>query len=267
MAGLVGLLSDFGTRDYYVGSIKGAVLAVNPGVMLVDITHEVEPQDVDRGSFILACAYRQFPAGTVFLAVVDPGVGAERRPIAAAIAGYLFVCPDNGLLTDVLLSHPLEKAVHLDRPQYWRPQVSPTFHGRDIFAPVAGHLSLGVPLDELGSPLLEVERLEIAPPSYAPDAARGTVRHVDRFGNLITTIRGDDLLRWAQAPGERLLVSVRDITVEGVRTTYQDVVVGELVALVGSTGFLEISVNRASAAALTLARPGTEVTVGRAQTS
>jgi S-adenosyl-L-methionine hydrolase (adenosine-forming) len=249
---LVSLLTDFGLSDTYVGQMKAALLAVAPSVALVDLTHGVPPQDVRVGAFLLLHGVEVFPPGTVHLAVVDPGVGSRRRAVAArAGRGDLFVGPDNGLLVPALerLGGPMA-AVELQDPAYWRlARPSTSFHGRDIFAPVAGHLANGVPLDQLGPPV-HLERPFELP---RPDGLQGEVVYVDGYGNLVTNLAAEDL-------PQRYVVRMGQQTIEP-RPYYQAVQSGELLALVGSSGLLEISVRDGSAAEQTRATRGSRINV------
>src|SRR5689334_23878051 len=185
---IVALLTDFGTRDHYVGTMKGVMLGICAELSCVDITHDVPPHDVLAGALELAAAYRSFPAGTIFVVVVDPGVGSARRGLAAEIGDYRFVAPDNGVLTMVLRESPAKKIVELTERRYARPTVSRTFEGRDRFAPAAAWLAKGTQLPALGRPLTELQKLDVPLPDVAADAIRGVVVRVDRFGNLITNI-------------------------------------------------------------------------------
>jgi len=188
MRPVIALLTDFGTRDHYAGTMKGVALGICPDATLVDITHDVPPHDVLAGALELAAAYRYFPTGTVFLTVVDPGVGSARRGIAAEAGDYRFVAPDNGVLTVVLDETPAKKVVELTERRYARPTVSRTFEGRDRFAPAAAWLAKGIDLGALGRPAGSVHRLEIPRPEIAAASLDGEVLRVDRFGNLITNI-------------------------------------------------------------------------------
>jgi S-adenosylmethionine hydrolase len=246
---IVTLLTDFGLADSYVGQLKAAVLAVAPHATLVDLTHTVPPQNVFGGAFVLWSAVEAFTPGTVHLAVVDPGVGSARRPLAARSArGDVFVGPDNGLLVPALdaLGGCVE-AVELNTPSFWRPQPSNTFHGRDLFGPVAGHLAAGVQLLELGMPIEPQRPFELR----LVDGPRGEVIHIDGFGNLITNVRGLSP-PFAVRLGERSIVA---------RQFYADAPDGALIALVGSSGLVEIAVRDGNAASVTGARRGDPVLV------
>src|SRR5687767_6797222 len=185
---IIAFLTDFGTRDHYVGAMKGAALGICPDATLVDITHDVPPQDVLTGALELSAACPYFPAGTVFVAVVDPGVGTTRRGIAAQAGGFRFVAPDNGLLTVVLRDLGPATVVDLTNPRYGRDRVSRTFEGRDRFAPAAGWLAAGIELSSLGTPVHERIELKVPGSAVSGDRLWGEVLLVDRFGNLVTSI-------------------------------------------------------------------------------
>src|SRR6266852_3378373 len=185
---VIALLTDFGTRDHYAGTMKGVALGICPDATLVDISHELPAHDVVAGALELAAAYRYFPAGTIFFVVVDPGVGSVRRGIAAEAGDYKFVAPDNGVLTAVLDEHPPKRVVELTERKYARPTVSRTFEGRDRFAPAAAWLAKGIELSALGRPAGPLHRLDVPHPVITSDQLAGEVLRVDRFGNLITNI-------------------------------------------------------------------------------
>jgi S-adenosyl-L-methionine hydrolase (adenosine-forming) len=252
---VVTLLTDFGLDDTYVGQVKGAVLTVAPDATLVDLTHAVPPQDVQAGAFLLWAAVEPFPAGTIHVAVVDPGVGSARRAIAIrSRRGDVFVGPDNGLLLPAVdRLGGCTTAVALTERAYWRlanRDPSPTFHGRDVFGPVAGHLASDVPLERLGQVIDDVRQPFSLP---EPNGLSGEVLHVDTYGNLVTNFR-------AQSLPARFRVRVGQHTVEPA-THYAEVEPQALMALTGSTGLLEIAARNASAAALTGATRGTPVRV------
>jgi S-adenosylmethionine hydrolase len=259
---VIALLTDFGQQDHYLGAMKGAILAICPGATLVDLLNEVPRHDVARAALALDAAYRDFPAGTVFLAVVDPGVGSERRGIAVAAGGWLFVGPDNGLFTPVLESDPGARVHLLANPALRRSPVSPVFHGRDLFGPAAAHLALGVPLEEVGPPVRDPVRLPTPPRQRSAGSCQGSVLAADHFGNLVTTITADDLAALATPPGETLEVVLGPRTLPLVRT-YSDVLPGEPCALVGSSQRLEIAVNRGRGDGLPGSSPGAPVLVRR----
>ena len=243
---LVALLSDFGTRDHYAGTMKAVVLSVCPDAALVDITHDIPPHDVLTASLELAASYRYFPAGTVFLVVVDPGVGSARRGLAAEAGDYRFVAPDNGVLSPVFGEVPPRRLVELTERKYARPTVSRTFEGRDRFAPAAGWLAKGIGLPSLGRVLHDYQRLALPEATVADGAIAGAVVRVDRFGNLITNIDHRTFDQFAH--GASIAVIVDGHEVRRVVATYADAASGELCALFGSTDHLEIAVNAGNAA-------------------
>lgn len=242
---LVTLLTDFGLSDVYVGVMKGVIAQVNPGVRVIDLTHEVLPQDVAAARFCLMNAYPYFPPGTVHVAVVDPGVGSARRAIAVELEDGFLVGPDNGLFGGVLSRYRAIAAVELTNAKFWRSgQLSSTFHGRDIFAPVAAHLASGVGLQALGTAIDLQSLVQLPMLSYRSEGNRiwGSVQYCDRFGNLITNIPGSEVRGcvWAVMVGEQEIVGV---------SSYSDRASGALLALVGSHGWVEVAVNGGSAEA------------------
>lgn len=262
MRPVIALLTDFGLRDHYVGAMKGAILAACPEATLVDVTHEVPAHDVAAGALALDASYRHFPPGTVFVAVVDPGVGSERRPIAAGAGPWLFVGPDNGLLTFVLEVHPAARVHLLASPALFREPLSPVFHGRDLFGPAAGHLARGLALDAVGPRVADPVRLA-QPPKTRTDAGwDGAVIHVDHFGNLTTNLLEGDLAALGGPTLEGLVVRLGAEVLPLVRT-YSDVAAGRPCALVGSSGRLEVAVRGGRADALAGAGKGSPVLVRR----
>jgi len=247
---LVALLTDFGTRDHYVGVMKGVILGRCRHAHIVDVSHGITPQDVTEAAFVLSAAYRYFPEGTLFVCVVDPGVGGERGIICMEANGQVFLAPDNGLL-GVVANQSRPKAIHsVQKRRYFLPEVSSTFHGRDIFAPVAAHLCSGVEPKDLGPPLAHVRPLSLPRPiKTAGGVLRGEVIYVDQFGNLITNVTEGALQTAFAVPREQIEVRVRGGVVRGIAGSYCDVPEGELVALIGSSGYLEVALNKGSAAA------------------
>jgi len=259
MRRIVTLLTDFGTRDHYVAAMKGVLLAINPALTLVDITHEVTPHNLREAGFLLASTFSAFPAGTIHLAVVDPGVGGKRRALAAAGARHLFVGPDNGLFDRAFALEPPRVVVSLENPDYRPPQVSPTFHGRDLFAPAAGYLSLGVALEELGPVVSDRVRAPSPPRLGKEDRVEGEIIHVDRFGNLIADI---------EIPSARGLESDLEVSVGGRPVlvgprTYDEAPPEEPFAMRGSSGQLEVAVREGSALEVLGRGVGTRVCVHR----
>jgi S-adenosylmethionine hydrolase len=243
---IITLLSDFGTRDPYVAAMKGVILSIQPEAILVDLTHEVPPQDIVAGAFLLAGAAPFFPPRTIHLAVVDPGVGTQRRALVAKARGQFWVGPDNGLFHLVFLESSAPDIVSLENPHYFRESVSLTFHGRDIFAPVAAYLSHGTPLDAFGSPLSDPVALPWPQSTYTPEAVRGEIVYVDGFGNLVSNIRGSDLMAWLGQGTYAVILG--SLTLKGLTRTYGDAAPKEFLALVGSHGYLEIACAQGNAA-------------------
>jgi S-adenosyl-L-methionine hydrolase (adenosine-forming) len=243
---VIALLTDFGTRDHYAGTMKGVALGICPDITFVDISHDVPPHDVVAGALELAAAYKYFPGGTIFLVVVDPGVGSARRGIAAEAGEYKFVAPDNGVLTAVFDDHAPKRVVELTERRYARPTVSRTFEGRDRFAPAAGWLAKGIELVALGRPAGSFHRLALPHATLEGDRIAGQVLRIDRFGNLITNI---DRRTFDRLAGSPLEIQVGGRVVSRVVSAYTDAAPGELCALFGSTDHLEIAANGANAAA------------------
>lgn len=252
---VITLTTDFGTADYYVGAMKGVILTVAPNAVLVDLTHQIAPQDVRAGSRILRYAAGDFPPGTVHLAVVDPGVGGDRRPLAVCALDQYWVGPDNGLLTHAL-SQPRAEARQLSNRGIARSEIGNTFHGRDLFAPAAAHLASAFPFAEVGPEVADPVILQDTPARSTSTGWAGEVDFVDTFGNLITNVPAGLL---SPVDGS-LLIRVGDqAAVEGLSSTYSDVPPGELVALIGSTGTLEIALRDGAAAKALGLGPGAPV--------
>lgn len=255
---LITLLTDFGLKDGYVGVLKGVILGIAPQVRIIDISHFISPQNVLEGALTLGRTTRFFPAGTVHIVVVDPGVGTIRRPLAARIGDHYYISPDNGSLSVVLKQAEkdgLPSAFYqLDRPEYWLPEVSNVFHGRDIFAPAGAHLASGVPIEDLGSPIDDAIRLTIPEPVKTKTGISGVVLHVDAFGNLATNISAEMIGR-----STNMKVHISGATIQGIVRAYGDKQAGELVALGDSAGMLSIAVVNGSAALRLKAGLGTPV--------
>lgn len=248
---VIALLTDFGTRDHFVAAVKGVILSINPGLTLVDITHEIEPQNIREASFILRACYNNFPAGTIFVTVVDPGVGSSRRAIVAESEGYYFIAPDNGILSFVLHGAVVYEITTED---VRLPVVSNTFHGRDIFAPAAAHLSLGKKPADLGPRVFDPVVIPESLPQKTTNGIIGEVIHIDRFGNLITNITPDLLPAFP-------IVEFAGTRIDRVRRTYSEAEHDQLFLIAGSAGFIEISVREASAASLFAISPGERIFV------
>ena len=259
---LITLLTDFGTTDYFVAAVKGVILAANPNACLVDITHEIPPQDIEAGAFTLLAAYSAFPAGTIHLAVVDPGVGSSRLPILIKTREQFFVGPDNGLFSYVCDQSARPEIIHLTSSKYFRHPVSPTFNGRDIFAPVAAALSTGTEPGEFGKRIKDYVRL---PALKAETSQRGEILgriiHIDRFGNCVTNITQAELTPDMIAAGARLRLKRK--VVKSFRSYFAEDTGSKdkVFAIWGSAGFLEIATAGESAANVLNARRGDPVIV------
>jgi S-adenosyl-L-methionine hydrolase (adenosine-forming) len=259
MAPVIALLSDFGTQDHYAGTMKGVVLGICPDATLVDISHDIPPHDVLAGALQLAASYKYFPQGTIFLVVVDPGVGSSRRGIAAEAGGYRFVGPDNGVLTAVFREEPPRKVVELTERRYARPTVSRTFEGRDRFAPAAAWLAKGVQLPALGRPAGPLHQLHLPIPSCAEGVLTGAVVMVDRFGNLISNIDRRTFESFVRAQPVRILADGRPVS--RLVSTYSEMPPGEVCALFGSSDHLELAVYSGDAGRLAGLQRGSKIEV------
>jgi S-adenosylmethionine hydrolase len=275
MSFIITLTTDFGYDDAYVAAVKGAILSVNPEANIIDISHSIKPQNILQAAFILSVAYRYFPKQTIHTAIVDPGVGSERQGIILKTPSAFFVAPDNGILSyiiddlfpiesrssteqsadlkEIVFKKGLEAAAITD-PRFWRHPVSSTFHGRDIFAPVAASLSLGISLYEFGEKINSLHVLPIPKPSLDPEGNLvGRVLHVDRFGNLITNIKSNDL------PGKDVMIEVAGYCIQGISDYYAQK--EGVMAIVGSSGYLEVSLRDRSACDFLGAIVGDEIKV------
>jgi len=261
---VITLLTDFGLRDHFVGVMKGVILRICPDAMVVDITHDLPPHAVGEAAFLLACAYPYFPAGTVHVAVVDPGVGGARRPIAARCDEQLFVAPDNGILTYAFAEAGRWQAVEIAKPQYRLSSVSATFHGRDVFAPASAHLASGVPLEALGSCVTDPIMLYLPTPAETSQGLEVHIIHVDRFGNLITDLREERLTEWLSGQSaESIVMEAGETRIRGVSRSYDAAPEGRLLAIIGSSGRLEIAINRGHAGNLLRLRSGDTILLRR----
>jgi S-adenosylmethionine hydrolase len=260
-SGIVTLLTDFGVQDHYVGVIKGEILRRNPRAVIVDITHQVPPQDVQAAAWLLASSWRSFPAGTVHLCVVDPGVGDTRKALAAEVCGHRFVGPDNGFLTHVLRDCDEWKTRELSRGDLFNQPVSMTFHGRDIFAPIAGALSANLRFDEVGSTLPKPVELDVPTVGVRRDEIRAGVVYIDRFGNVITAVTARHLEWTGMQPGE-VVVAINDAVIDRYYPTYAVAGNGPFF-LFSSGGWFEVAVKNGSAAEALNIRRGDPVVVRR----
>lgn len=255
------LITDFGEADHYVACMKGVILQWAPTAQIIDVTHMIQPHDVVHGAFVLRQVFEHYPAGTIHIAVIDPGVGSTRNLLAARYAGQTILTPDNGLVSFVHRDFVLDELRSIENTRLFQPNVSTTFHGRDILAPVAGHLWQGMSMERVGPVVSELELLNVErPKALQQGGIEGHVLYVDHFGNVISNISAEDLDSVTDLP-ERLSVHVGPLRVGSVHTTYADVKPGEVVAVIGSTGMLEIAVNQGNAAAHLRAAPGTIIVV------
>jgi S-adenosylmethionine hydrolase len=253
---IITLTTDFGLADGYVGTMRGVILSIAPEVTLVDLSHQIPAQNVRAGAFVLYQAVPFFPPETLHVAVVDPGVGSQRRALAVRTSQGLFIAPDNGVLSYVLATADVYEAVSLTNPAYQLPQVSTTFHGRDVFAPAAAHLATGVPLEELGPRAINLVRLPFPQPETTPSEDLIThVMHIDRFGNLILDVTADQVR-------EETILELKECKIEGLSRTFADVAPGELLAYVGSSrDHVEIAVRDGDAACELGVNAGDEVRI------
>ena len=257
---VITLTTDFGLKDGFAGTLKGVIWSICPEARIADITHSVSPQNILEGALVLERAWQFFPSGTIHLAVVDPGVGTQRRPLAMQVGEGFFVGPDNGLFTPLFESAekngwPME-IIHLTNPKYWLPQVSPTFHGRDIFAPVAAHLANGVPLPDLGLLIKDPLRIQLPKPERTSTGWRAHVVGIDAFGNLAPDLTAGWLLK-----PESVVLRIGRHQIHGILEAYGQRPAGELIALADSEGRLELAVVNGSAAQRTGAQVGDGVEV------
>lgn len=260
MACIITLLTDFGLQDGYVAAMKGVILNIAPQARLVDISHLIPPQDIRWGAYVLKSCYADFPTGAIHVAVVDPGVGTDRHAVAVRTSRHIFVGPDNGILSFVFEEEPCAETRLLENRRLFRPTISATFHGRDIFASVAAHLASGTPFDALGPPGNPL----VCPwvrPLILPDFLEGEVLGADRFGNIVTNIQKQHLNDFVQGKPFNIFLENRDIPV--FTFTYAQVPPGGALALVGSSDHLEISINQGNAADVYGARSGQKVRVIR----
>jgi len=244
---IIAFLTDFGTQDHYVGVMKGVILGIMPDITLVDLSHDLPAHDLAHAARELAATYKYFPAGTIFLTVVDPGVGTLRRGLAAEAGDWKFVAPDNGVLTTVFQETPPRKVVELTERRYARPTVSRTFEGRDRFAPAAAWLAKGIQLPALGRPLSDYTQIELPQPVVADDRLRGEVVRIDRFGNVVTNLDRPSCERLTEGTGAVQLL-IGGTPIARIVSTYADLNAGEVGALFGSTDHLECAALESSAA-------------------
>ncbi len=243
------LLTDFGFKDSYVGVMKGVIRGICRDADIIDLSHNIMPQDVAEAAFVLSASYRYFPEGTIFACVVDPGVGTDRAVLCMKADRRVFLAPDNGLLSVIAEQAEGVEVRKVTAEEYFLKDTSVTFHGRDIFAPVAARLAEGLEASKLGPAVGNLRKLHLPHPVRTADGSlRGEIVYIDQFGNLITNIQRPTLARSFSVPADRIIVRVKGREIQGVSATYEDREEGELVALMGSSGYLEVAVNRGSAA-------------------
>jgi S-adenosylmethionine hydrolase len=255
-SGIITLTTDFGERDPYVAMMKGVILSLNPAARIVDITHQISAGKIYEGSTIIEQTYPYFPSGTVHVGVVDPGVGGKRRPIAVVADNHFFIGPDNGLFWPIIEVRQDVDVIHLRDKTYWMDTISSTFHGRDIFAPVAAHVSRGIDPFLLGDKIDNPIALTYPLPQKENDVLMGEVIRVDHFGNLITNITREGLGEFRGS--KSCVITIGSVVMKELRTAYNEVSEGEPLALIGSSNLLEIAVNRGRA----ISDLGTECGVG-----
>ncbi|MFQ5787635.1 MAG: S-adenosyl-l-methionine hydroxide adenosyltransferase family protein [Thermodesulfobacteriota bacterium] len=243
MRRIITLTTDFGLSDPYVGSMKGVIYSINPNALITDITHDIPSHDVFKAAFTLRNIIPYFPEGTVNVVIVDPGVGSSRRAIVVEADNKYYIGPDNGVFTFIYMDSKSYRVFEITNPKYMLTNVRSTFHGRDIFAPVAGHISIGVSIKDLGVGIKDPVKVEIKQPEIGSYEIVGEVIYVDSFGNLITNISGELVNSGSQ-------IYIDDIFIESVSKSYKDVPEGDILAIIGSSGFLELSVNRGRASDL-----------------
>ena len=250
MTPIVALLTDFTWHNWYLGVMKGVIASVNPSATIIDLCHDISSQDVREGSFVLGNSFPFFPRGTIFAAIVDPGVGSDRKNLIVKTERYTFVAPDNGILSSIFERAAVEKVYQVRPGRYTLSPKGSTFFGRDIFAPVAAHLSLGVPPEEMGGEVKSVLTVPAIKP-YINERGEisGRAVYVDTFGNIITNIEGSYLQSFFRGniPGEDVVVRLAGQLIRGIRTYYEQGEPGRLMAIVNSWGYLEIAINRGNA--------------------
>lgn len=258
MRNVITLTTDFGLQDYYVSAMKAVILGIAPGVRMVDISHEIPSQDIMAGSWILKNSAMLFPEGTVHNVVVDPGVGTERKPIALRIGDQYFVGPDNGIFSLLTQERDYE-AVRLSNEEYWRDDPSNTFHGRDIFAPCAAHLSQGVALQDLGEPLEELVTYKWTVPIADKDGLEGMIIHIDKFGNLVSNIPGSQIRE--VIGNKNVKIYVGNTILDEIVSTFGAVPEGEPAAYIGSSGMLEVGINKGNAEKMLGVQKGAQISL------
>jgi S-adenosylmethionine hydrolase len=242
MSTIVTLITDFGAKDSFAGSVKGVIYKINQQTLIVDITHEIGPQDIWEAAFTLKTAYRYYPKGTIHMAVVDPGVGSGRRPIIVVTESYYFVGPDNGIFSLVFQEAERLRVHHITASHYFLPDFGPTFHARDIFAPVAAWLAKGIPSGNFGDTIEDYVKLNVPVPKSSASGVEGHVVHIDRFGNIITNITFKDIQALVPDGSEMkpVMVTLGAKQINGLKKYYAEAAPGEPAAIINSSGYLEI---------------------------
>jgi len=242
---IITLTTDFGLTDGYVASMKAVILSIDPTARIVDLCHEIRPQDIAHGAFVLATAYKYFPQGTIHVAVIDPGVGSNRRAILVKTPDFYFLGPDNGIFSYIFKEETIESVIVVDNPKFMLERISNTFHGRDIFAPVAAHLASGTVPKKFGTEETNPVKLPIPSPKYNQNMIVGNVLCIDRFGNIITNIRKDF---WETTVSNRRFMIYCGKRIEQINRSYAESHEGDILAIFNSSDYLEISKNRGNAA-------------------
>lgn len=255
----IALLTDFGFADNFIGVMKGVILKINSNINIVDISHAIEPHNITEAAFLLKNSYKYFRKGTIFLTVVDPGVGSERKPIIARTKNYLFVGPDNGVLSLAVKEDGIERIIKIENKRYFLKPVSDTFHGRDIFAPIAAYLSKGKGPSLFGRTLNSIKQINIPNPKIIRNRLKGEIIHIDRYGNLVTNIGKDLFKRFIEK--KKFKIKIKNTKIDSVTKSYQAVRKDQPLAIFGSFGFLEISINSGSAKKHFNANKGYPITI------
>lgn len=258
MTSVITLTTDFGVQDHYVGVMKAVLLSIAPAARLIDISHDIPPQDIMAGAWVVRNSAMLFPPQSVHLVVVDPGVGTTRKPVAMRIRDQFFVGPDNGIFSLIADQYDHEAFILTNR-KYWRPETSKTFHGRDIFSPVAAHLASGVPIENLGEPLDKLATYRWAVPISDKDGIQGWIVHIDRFGNLISNIP-EKMIREA-GQHSRIKIYVGNTILNEIVDTFGSVPDGEPAAYIGSSGVLEIAINKGDAREMLGVEKGAQISI------
>jgi S-adenosyl-L-methionine hydrolase (adenosine-forming) len=254
MPNIITLTTDFGLADPFVGIMKGVILGIAPDAHVVDITHDIRSYDILEAAFLIDSTYRYFPSGTIHVIVVDPGVGSARRPMVAAAKDHIFVAPDNGVLSYILsdVQPPGYSAYWINNRSLFLNAISQTFHGRDIFAPVAAHLALGIPIESVGPRIVDFVKKSLPKPRPQGDKLLGTVLRIDKFGNIITNLKRSQL-------GSDFAIRVAGLSITRLCTSFSEAEPGEFFAVEGSTGYIEVALNQGSAAARLNVALGAEI--------